>query len=105
MSDSAEMLQKLFVAGFDIQSFDRFPRVIGISRGDCIALLEPDTNGLRLVGRPGWKIADAIGVLTTHDGRSVFQWKDHVVEATSERLKALQDFERELADALMPNPI
>ena len=104
MPDSAEILQALYAAGFDIHSFDRFPRAIGISRGDCIALFEPDNKaGLRMLGRPGWKIGDSIGVLTTHDGRSVFQWKDQVVEATPERIKALQEFERELRHALMPN--
>lgn len=97
MPDSAEILQKLYVAGFDIQTFDRFPRALGISKGDCIALLEPDTTtGLRMIGRPGWRIADAIGVLTGHAGQPVFQWKNHKVEATPERLKVLDDFEREL---------
>lgn len=101
MADPAEILQKLYLAGFDIQSFDRFPRAIGISRGDCIALLEPDVDtGLRILGRAGWRIGDAIGVLTSHAGRGVFQWKDQVVEATPERLKLLQDFERELAQNL-----
>ncbi len=101
MPDPAEILQKLYVAGFDIQSFDRFPRAIGIGKGDCIALLEPDANiGLRLLGRPGWKIKDAIGVLTTHGGRQVFQWKGEIVEATPNRLKLLENFERELAQTL-----
>lgn len=101
MPDPAEILQKLYIAGFDIQSFDRFPSAIGISKGDCIVLLEPDANiGLRPLGRPGWKIGDAIGVLTTHAGRRVFQWKDQIVEATPERLKLLGDFEREVAQTL-----
>lgn len=97
MPDSAEILQSLYIAGFDVQTYERFPRAIGISKGECIALLEPDANaGLRVIGRPGWKIGDGIGVLTSHAGGSVFQWKNHVVEATPERLKTLQDFEREL---------
>lgn len=104
MADRGEILQKLYVAGFDIQSFDRFPRAIGISRGYCIALLEPDPGtGLRIVGRAGWRIGDAIGVLTSHAGRQVFQWKDQVVETTPERLKLLEDFERELTEALGAN--
>ena len=106
MADPAEILQNLYMAGFDIQSFDRFPCAIGISRGDCIALLEPDVGtGLRILGRPGWRIGDAIGVLTSHAGRRVFQWKDRVVEATPERLKLLEAFERELAEALGANQI
>jgi len=105
MPDPAEILQRLYAEGFDIQSFDRFPRAIAISRGDCIALLEPESvSGLRLVGRPGWKISDAIGVLTSQAGRPVFQWKDQVIEATPERLRVLQDFERELLLALGAKP-
>ena len=101
MPDSAEILQNLYAAGFDIQSFERFPRAIGVSKGECIALLEPDANtGLRILGRPGWKIDDAIGVLTSHEGRPVFQWKNQIVEATAERVKMLQEFERELTREL-----
>jgi hypothetical protein len=103
MPDSAEVLKSLYAAGFDMQTFERFPRAIGISKGNCIALLEPDTSaGLRMIGRPGWRIGDAIGVLTTQSGRRVFQSKDHLVEATSERLKLLDEFERELTDFLEP---
>jgi hypothetical protein len=101
MPDPAELLEKLYAAGFDIQSFDRFPRSIGVSKGECIALLEPHGDtGLRVLGRPGWKIDDAIGVLTAHCGRRVFQWKNHFVEATPERIKMLEEFERELAQGL-----
>jgi hypothetical protein len=97
MADSAEVLQRLYLAGFDIKTFDRFPRAIGIRKGDCIALLEPDVKtGVRIIGRPGWRIDDAIGVLTTQAGQPVFQWKDQTVEATPERRKMLQEFEREL---------
>ena len=103
MADSAAMLQNLYAAGFDIQTFERFPRAIGISKGDCIALLEPDVSaGLRMVGRPGWRLGKAIGVLTTQAGCRVFQSKDQLVEATSERLKLLEAFERELVGFLEP---
>ena len=97
MPDPAEILQSLYLAGFEIQTFDRFPQAIGISKGDCIALLQPVGNsGLRILGRPGWRIGEAIGVLTRQAERSVFQWKSQIIEATPERLKALQEFEREL---------
>jgi hypothetical protein len=103
MLDSAAILQNLYAAGFDIQTFERFPRAIGISKGDCIALMEPDVRaGLRMIGRPGWRIGNAIGVLTTQAGRRVFQSKDQVVDATSERLKLLEEFEREVAGLLEP---
>jgi hypothetical protein len=103
MPDPAEVLQSLYAAGFDMQTFERFPRAIGISKGDCIALFEPDASaGLRMIGRPGWRIDDGIGVLTTIAGRRVFQSKDQAVEATRDRLKLLEEFERELASFLGP---
>lgn len=101
MPDSAEVLQNLYAAGFDIQTFERFQRAVGISKGDCIALFEPDASaGLRMIGRPGWRIGEGIGVLTTQASRRVFQAKDQVIEATSERLKLLEEFEMELAALL-----
>jgi hypothetical protein len=103
MPEPAEVLQSLYAAGFDMQTFERFPRAIGISKGDCIALFEPDASaGLRMIGRPGWRIGDAIGVLTTQAGHRVFQAKDQVVEATRDRLRLLEEFERELTSFLGP---
>jgi len=102
--DPSEILQSLYVAGFELQTFDRFPRAIGIIKGNCIALLEPDASGLRFIGRPGWRLGEVIGVLTTKEGRQVFQAKDQIVEATAERLKQLREFEAELATFLNPKP-
>ena len=102
--DPSEILQSLYLAGFELQTFDRFPRAIGVIKGNCIALLEPSGNGLRFIGRPGWRLGEALGVLTTQGGRQVFQAKDQTVEATPERLKQLQEFETELSSFLIPKP-
>lgn len=97
MRGPSEILQQLYAAGFEIQTFERFPGAIGVSKGDCIALLEPAEAGLRLIGRPGWRLGEAIGVLTTKDGKHVFQAKDQILEATEERMRELHAFEAELA--------
>ena len=102
--DPSEILQSLYLAGFELQTFERFPRAIGVIKGDCIALLEPQGNGLRFIGRPGWRIGEVLGVLTSKDNQRVFQAKDQVVEATAERLKQLAEFEAELIDLLQPKP-
>jgi hypothetical protein len=102
--DPSEILQSLYLAGFELQTFDRFPRAIGVIKGNCIALLEPGGDGLRFIGRPGWRVGEVLGVLTTQGGRQVFQAKDQLVEATAERLKQLQQFETELASFLSPKP-
>jgi hypothetical protein len=102
--DPSEILQSLYMAGFELQTFDRYPRAMGVIKGNCIALLEPGANGLHVLGRPGWRMGEAIGVLTTKGNRQVFQSKDQVVEATPQRLKELQEFEAELDKHLTPKP-
>ena len=102
--DPSEILQSLYMAGFELQTFDRFPRAIGVIKGNCIALLEPDGIGLRFLGKPGWRLGEVLGVLTTKNGRQVFQAKDQIVEATPERLRQLQEFEAELSTFLNPKP-
>lgn len=102
--DPSEILQSIYLAGFELQTFDRFPRAIGVIKGNCIALLEPDGSGLHVIGRPGWRMGEALGVLTTKGNEQVFQAKDQVVVATPERLKELQEFEGELTILLAPRP-
>ncbi len=105
MPDPSEILQSLYAAGFELQTFERFPKAIGVVKGDCIALLEPDAaKGLRVLGRPGWRLGEVIGVLTTKDGQQVFQSKDRIVEATAERQRELQAFEAELSAFLGSKP-
>jgi hypothetical protein len=103
MPDSAEQLQQLYLAGFELQTFDRFPKCIGVMRDGCIALLVPGVDGLQVLGSPGWRMGEVMGVLTEVEGRKVFQAKSEIVEATPERLEALEKFRAELAERLLPN--
>jgi len=102
MPDSAEQLQKIYVAGFELKVFDRFPKCVGVVRDQCIALLVPGTDGMQILGTPGWEMGDAIGVLVEAGGRLVFQAKQEVVEATPERLEALRRFREDLRQLLEP---
>jgi hypothetical protein len=102
MADAAEQLQRIYVAGFELQTFDRYPRAIGVIRDNCIALLEAMPEGLRMIGTPGWRIGEVIGVLVERNGRQVFQAKDQVEEATPERLERLQRFRADLEALLIP---
>jgi hypothetical protein len=105
MPDPSEILQNLYAAGFELQTFERLPKAIGVVKGNCIALLEPDAvKGLRVLGRPGWRLGEVIGVLTTKNGQQVFQSKDQIVEATPERQRELQAFEAELSGFLAAKP-
>ena len=73
--DPAEQLQRLYLAGFDLQTFDRFPKCVGVIRDNCIALLVPGPEGLQVLGTPGWRMGEVMGVLTEAGGRQVFQAK------------------------------
>jgi len=96
----AEQLQRLYLAGFDLQTFDRFPKCVGVMRDNCIALLVPGREGLQVLGTPGWRMGEVMGVLTESDGRQVFQAKQETVEATPERLAKLHQFHSDLREHL-----
>jgi len=92
MPDPAEQLQRLYLAGFELQTFDRYPNAIGVMRDGCIALLQATPTGLTMIGIPGWRMGEVMGVLVEEAGRQVFRAKAETVEATPERLEALQRF-------------
>jgi hypothetical protein len=94
--DPAEQLARLYAAGFNIETFEKFPKAIGVVREGCIVLLSATPGGLVMIGTPGWRMGDALGVLVNEGGRRVFRWKDERVEATPERLQALRTFHEEL---------
>jgi len=100
MPDSAEQLQRMYLAGFELQTFERYPKCIGVMRDNCVALLVPGVDGLQILGTPGWRMGEVMGVLTEREGRKVFQAKSEVVEATPERLALLQRFRQDLTEAM-----
>jgi hypothetical protein len=100
MADSAEQLQRLYVAGFELQMFERYPKCVGAVRGECVALLVPGVDGVQILGTPGWRMGEVLGVLTEVNGRKVFRAKSEVVDATPERLETLQKFREELSRLL-----
>ena len=94
--DPARQLAELHLAGFEIQPFERYPRAVGVLRDGAIALVEPTPDGLKLVGTPGWRMGEVMGVLVERDGRKVFQAKQEVVEATPERVAAVERLRADL---------
>jgi hypothetical protein len=104
MPDPAEILQQLYAAGFDLHTFERFPNTVGVSRGPVMTMLQPSPQGFVVLGAPGWKMGEAIGVLTTKDGRKIFQNKSEIVDATPEKVSAVQEFKAELERLLAPKP-
>ena len=100
MPDSAEQLQRLYLAGFELQTFERYPKCVGVMRDNCIALLVPGVDGVQILGTPGWRIGEVMGVLTEFEGRKVFQAKSEVVEATPERIEMLHKFRQDLKELI-----
>ena len=100
MPDSSEQLQQLYMAGFELQTFERYPNSIGVLRDGCIALLQATPSGLEMVGTPGWRMGELMGVLLEHAGRRVFQSKSEIIEATPDRLEALARFRDDLEKLL-----
>jgi hypothetical protein len=98
--DSSAHLQRIYLAGFELQTFERYPKLIGVTKGNCVALLVPGVDGLQIMGSPGWRMGEVLGVLTEVGGRRVFQAKAEVVEATAERIAELDAFRAELKGLL-----
>jgi len=101
MPDPSEQLQRLYVEGFELQTFERYPNSVGALRDGCIALLRATPAGLEMIGTPGWRMGEVMGVLVERDGRQVFQAKSETVDATPERLDALQRFSADLQELLL----
>ncbi len=100
MPDLAAQLQRIYLAGFELQTFDRFPKCVGVIRDNCIALLVPGADGFQILGTPGWRMGEVMGVLVERDGHQVFQAKDEIVEATPERLTVFRKFHDDLVQAM-----
>jgi hypothetical protein len=100
MADASEQLQRLYLDGFELQTFERYPNSIGVLRDGCVALLRATPQGLEVIGIPGWRMGEVLGVLVEREGQQVFQAKSELVEATAERLDALHRFREDLIRVL-----
>jgi hypothetical protein len=102
MPDPSEQLQRIYLAGFELHVFDRFPNSVGVIRDGCAALLRSTPVGLQVIGAPGWRMGEVLGVLVEKEGKQVFQAKTEFVEATPERLDALRRFKADLDQLMTP---
>ena len=100
MPDPAEQLQQLYLAGFDLQTFERFPKVVGVLRDGCLAFVVPGTEGLQILGNVGWRMGESLGPLVERNGRKVFVHKQEILEATPEMIATLERFKADLKKTL-----
>jgi hypothetical protein len=95
-----EQLQRLYLAGFSLETFDRFPKAIGVVRDNCIAFLVAGVDGLQILGNVGWRMGESLGPLVERGGRKMFIHKGETLDATPERLEALERFHSDLKSVL-----
>jgi hypothetical protein len=96
MQDSAEQLQRLYMAGFELQTFERFPKAIGVLRDEWIAFLVPGPDGLQILGNVGRRMGESLGPLVERGGRQVFLHKETVLEATAQLIAEYERFRADL---------
>ena len=96
MPDSAEQLQRLYAAGFDLETFVRFPKAIAVLRDGCIAFLVAGVDGLQILGNVGLRMGESLGPLVERNGRKVFVHKEETIDATPERIATLERFRSDL---------
>ncbi|HEY6352618.1 MAG TPA: hypothetical protein VI636_24745 [Candidatus Angelobacter sp.] len=100
MPKPEEQLQQLYMAGFELETFERFPKAIGVLRDNCIAFLMPGVEGLQIMGNVGWRMGESLGPLVEREGRKVFVHKQETLEATPERIATLERFKTDLKSIL-----
>src|SRR5689334_23960737 len=91
-----EQLQRLYMAGFELETFERFPKAIGVIRAGYIACLVPGPDGLQILGNVGRRMGESLGPLVERAGRKVFLHKQEEIEATEEMVAELEQFRSDL---------
>lgn len=84
------------MAGFELETFERFPKAIGVLRAGYIAFLVPGPEGLQILGNVGRRMGESLGPLVERSGRKLFIHKEEEIEATEEMIAELEQFRDDL---------
>jgi hypothetical protein len=96
-----KMLEQLFAAGFRPIAIPPYESALCVHRGECAAVLTPVPNGgLQLLAPPTLMVDGNLSVKLKRGSKEVFVWKKREIDASAERLRALQTFRRELTSIL-----
>ena len=96
MPQPEEQLQRLYLAGFELETFERFPKAIGVVREGYVAFLVSGPDGLQILGNVGRRMGESLGPLVERGGRKVFVHKQEEIEATAELIEGLERFREDL---------
>lgn len=97
----ADLLKRLFAAGFRPIAIAPYESALCVHRGECVAMLAPVENGgLRLLVPVTVLVDGNVSVRLKKPGGDVFVWKGKEVAATEERVKELEKFREELMGVL-----
>jgi hypothetical protein len=102
MPDPAEQLQRLYFEGFGVETFERYLNTVGVIRDGIVALFTVTPQGLQMLGAPGLRMGEVMGVLVEERGEQVFRYKSETVKATVEHLEALRRFKEDVERSLTP---
>jgi hypothetical protein len=97
----ADILKRLFSAGFRPIAIPPYENALCIHRGEYLAALAPVENGgLRLLAPATLMVDGNFSVRLKKPTGDVFVWKKKEVAATVERLQELARFREELVEIL-----
>src|SRR5258708_39780736 len=96
-----QVIERLFAAGFRQIAIAPYESALCMKKGNCAALLAPvPSAGIKLLAPPSYLLDGNLSVKLKRGSVEVFVWKKKEVEATPEKLKALESFRLELTDIL-----
>jgi hypothetical protein len=96
-----QVIERLFAAGFRSIAIPPYESALCMKKGNCAAVLAPvPTGGIKLLASPSYLVDGNLSVKLKRGSGEVFVWKKKAVEATPEKLKELESFQRELTEIL-----
>ncbi len=98
------VLQGLLKAGFEFVQLPHVVRYLPVQKNGFVALLDPSAGKLDILGQPGYRIGDGVGVLVEKKDEKAFVWKAQFVPATPALLQGFERFKEELK-ALLVGPL
>ena len=96
-----DILERFLQAGFTFRSFPTYPRHLGVEKYNCIALLEPGTEGKwKQFSSVGYLVDGQIALLVEREGKPTFVYKTKRVLAEGAVMEKFLQFQQEMRSLL-----